>query len=70
MFLGVLDYRLLFTLTVPVQMFDDLQVIRNHTLRAVLNIQNPLDLNIIEMHGLINVKMLRHRMLIQMMMCI
>ena len=70
MFLGVLGYGLLFTFTVPVKMFDDLQVIQNHALRAVLNIQDPLDLNVIEMHDLIKVKMLRHRMLIQMLMCI
>ena len=29
MLLGVLDYGLLFTSTVPVKMFDDLQVIQN-----------------------------------------
>ena len=50
-------------------MFDDLQTIQNHALRAVLNIQDPLDLNIIEMHDLVHVKMLRHRMLIQLLMC-
>ena len=69
MFLGVLDYGLLFVSNVPVKMFDDLQTIQNHALRAVLNIQDPLDLNIVEMHDLVHVKMLRHRMLIQLLMC-
>ena len=69
MFLGVLDYGLLFVSNVPVKMFDDLQTIQNHALRAVLNIQDPQDLNIVEMHDLIHVKMLRHRMLIQLLMC-
>ena len=50
-------------------MIDDLQIIQNHALRAVLNIQDPLDLNIVEMHDLVHVKMLRHRMLIQLLMC-
>ena len=69
MFLGVLDYGLLFVSNVPVKMFDDLQTIQNHALRAVLNIQDPQDLNIVEMHDLVHVKMLRHRMLIQLLMC-
>ena len=60
MFLGVLDYGLLFVSNVPVKMFDDLQTIQNHALRAVLNIQDPLDLNIVEMLDLVHVKMLRH----------
>ena len=51
-------------------MFEDLQIIQNHALQTVLNIQDPLDLNIVEMHDLVQVKMLRHRMLIQLLMCI
>ena len=51
-------------------MFEDLQIIQNHALRAVLNIQDPLDLNIVEMHDSVHVKMLRHRMLIKLLMCI
>ena len=35
-----------------------------------MNIQDPLDLNIVEMHDLVHVKMLRHRMFIQSLMCI
>ena len=37
MFLGVLDYGLLFTTVVPIKMFEDLQNIQNHALRLVLN---------------------------------
>ena len=32
MFLGVLDYGLLFVSNVPVKMFEDFQIIQNHTL--------------------------------------
>ena len=69
MFLGVLDYGLLFTTVVPNKMIDDLQVIQNHALRAVLNVQDPQDLNVIVLHDLVKVKLLKHRMYIQIMMC-
>ena len=69
MFLGVLDYGLLFTTVVPLKMFEDLQIIQNHSLRAVLNVQDPQDSNVIELHDIVGVKMLRHRMYIQLMMC-
>ena len=69
MFLGVLDYGLLFTTVVPNKMIEDLQVIQNHALRAVLNVQDPQDQNVIELHDIVKVKLLKHRMYIQLMMC-
>ena len=46
MFLGVLDYGLLFTTVVPIKMFNDLQTIQNHALRYVLNVYDPHDLHV------------------------
>ena len=69
MFLGVLDYGLLFTTVVPNKMIEDLQVIQNHALRAVLNVQDPQDQNVIELHDIVKVKLLKHRMYIQLLMC-
>ena len=70
MFLGVLDYGLLFTTVVPIKMFDDLQTIQNHALRSVLNVYNPLDLHVNQLHHIVGVRFLKHRMFIQLMMCI
>ena len=74
MFLGVLDYGLLFTTVVPNKMIEDLQVIQNHALRAVLNVQDPQDQNVIELVKvnvieIVKVKLLKHRMYIQLLMC-
>ena len=69
MFLRVLDYGLLFTTVVPNKLIDDLQIIQNHALRAVLKVQDPQDLNVIELHDIVNVKLLKHRMYIQLLMC-
>ena len=60
MFLGVLDYGLLFTIVVPNKMIDDLQMIQNHALRAVLKVQDPQDLNVIELLDIFNVKIIKH----------
>ena len=70
MFLGVLDYGLLFTTVVPIKMFDDLQTIQNHALRSVLNVYDPLDFHVNQLHDIVGVKFLKHRMIIQLMMCI
>ena len=69
-FLGVLDYGLLFTTVVPIKMSNDLQTIQNHTLRSVLHVYNPHDLHVSQLHDTVRVKFLKHRMLIQLMMCI
>ena len=70
MFLGVLDYGLLLTTVVPIKMFDDLQTIQNHALRSVLNVYDPHDLHVIQLHDTVGVRFLKHRMFIQLMMCI
>ena len=69
MFLGVLNYGLLLTIVVTLKMFEDLQIIQNHALRAFLNVQDPHDLNVSELHDIVGVKMLRHRMYFQLSMC-
>ena len=70
MFLGVWDYGLLFTTFFPIKMFNDLQTIQNHALRSVLNVYDPHDLHVNQLHDTVGVKFLKHRMLIQLMMCI
>ena len=69
MFLGVLDYGLLFTTVVQNKMIEDLQIIQNHALRAVLNVQDLQDQNVIDLHNIVKVKLLKHRMSIQLLMC-
>ena len=53
MFLEVLDYGLLFVTVVLLKMFEDLQMNQSHALRAVLNVQDPQDVNVIELHGIV-----------------
>ena len=66
----MLDYGLLFTTVVPIKMFDDLQTIQNHALRSVLNVYDPHDLHVNQLHDTVGVRFLKHRMFIQLMMCI
>ena len=45
-------------------------VVQNFALRAVLSGLDPLERNVIELHDIVPVKMLKHCMLSQLMMCI
>ena len=51
-------------------MFDDLQTIQNHALPSVLNVYDPLDFHVNQLHDIVGVRFLKHRMFIQLMMCI
>ena len=65
MFTGVLDYVLLCACIVPLKIIDDLLVIQNFALRSFLKINDTLDQNMVELHDVANVKLLRHRMIFQ-----
>ena len=51
-------------------MFDDVQTIQNHALRSVLNVYDPLEIHVDQLHDIVGVRFLKHRMFIQLMMCI
>ena len=62
-FLGVLDYGSIFVSSLPEQTKEDIQILQNNALRSCLNITDPRNVNILEMHADTNVQLFRHRMI-------
>ena len=69
-FLGVLDYGSIFLSSLPEHIKDDIQVLQNNALRSCLNIIDPRDVNVLELHSNVNVQLFRHRMVKYLLICI
>ena len=69
-FLGVLDYGSIFVSSVPEQTKEDIPILQNNALRCCLNILDPRNVNILEMHANTNVQLFRHRMVRTLLLCI
>ena len=69
-FLGVLDYGSIFLSSLPEHIKDDIQVLQNNALRSCLNIIDPRNVNVLELHSNVNVQLFRHRMVKYLLICI
>ena len=69
-FPGVLDYGSIFVSSLPEQTKEDIQILQNNALRSCLNIIDPRNLNILEMHADTNIQLFRHRMIRTLLLCI
>ena len=63
-FLGVLDYGSIFVSSIPEEMTEELQVLQNNAIRCCLNIVDPRNANIIDIHRLLNIHLFRHRLVL------
>ena len=61
MILSLIDYGNIFLTSLTQKDLEDLQKLQNKVLRCCLNIVDPLDMNVIEMHRLVNVHMVDKR---------
>ena len=69
-FLGVLDYGAIFLSSLPEHIKDDIQVLQNNALRSCLNILDPRDMNVLELHANVNVQLFRNRLVKYLLICI
>ena len=69
-FLGVLDYGAIFLSSLPEHIKDDIQVLQNNALRSCLNIIDPRDMNVLELHANVNVQLFRNRIVKYLLICI
>ena len=49
-FIGVLDYGSIFVSSIPEEMKEDIQILQNNALQCCLNILDPRDANVLEIH--------------------
>ena len=61
MILSLMDYGNIFLTSLTQKDLEDLQKLQNKVLRCCLNIVDPLDMKVIEMHRLVNVDMVDQR---------
>ena len=61
MILSLIDYGNIFLTSLTRKDLEDLQKLQNKVLICCLNIVDPLDMNVIEMHRLVNVDMVDQR---------
>ena len=61
MILSLIDYGNIFLTGITQEDKSDLQKLQNRILRCCLNIVDPMDINTIEMHSLVNVEMIDKR---------
>ena len=69
-FLGVLDYGSIFVSSIPEEMTEELQVLQNNAIRCCLNIVDPRNANTIDIHRLLNIHLFRHRLVLNLLLCI
>ena len=69
-FIGVLDYGSIFVNSIPDEMKEDIQILQNHALRCCLNILDPREANVIEIHRQVDVLLSKERMIINLLLCI
>ena len=61
MILSIIDYGNIFLTGITQDDKADLQKLQNKVLRCCLNIVDPMDMNIVEMHNMVNVEMIAQR---------
>ena len=69
-FIGVLDYGSIFVSSIPEEMKEDIQILQNNALRCCLNILDPKDANVLELHRQVNVQLFKRRMITNLLLCI
>ena len=65
MILSLIDYGNIFLTGCTLGDQSDLQKLQNKVLRCCLKIQDPLDINVLEMHDLVDVSMVDQRCTLQ-----
>ena len=70
MFVSVLDYGNIFITGINQDTLQDLQKLQNDALRCCLNVKNPRDVHIHDMHEQLNLHLLDHRRTVQLLSCI
>ena len=69
-FIVVLDYGSIFVSWIPEEMKEDIQILKNHALRCCLNILDPRDANVLELHRQVNVLLFKKQMIINLLLCV
>ena len=70
MFVSILDYGNVFLTGVNRDRLFDLQKIQNDAVRCCLNIKNPRDAHVNDLHEQLNLHLLDHRQTVQLLICI
>ena len=70
MFVSVLDYGNIFLTGINQDKLYDLQKLQNDALRCCLNIKNPRDVHVNDMHEQLNLHLLDHRRTVQLLTCV
>ena len=70
MFLRVLDYGNVFLTGVNKNSLSDLQKLQNDAVRCCLKIKQPRDAHVADLHEQLEVHMLDHRRIVQLMTCV
>ena len=70
MFVSILDYGNVFLTWVNQEKLFDLQKLQNDTLRCCLNIKNPRDAHVNDLHEQLNLHLLDHRRTVQLLTCV
>ena len=70
MILSLIDYGNIFLTGCTLGDQSDLQKLQNKVLRCCLKIQDPLDINVLEMHDLVDVSLVDHRRTLQLLIII
>ena len=70
MFVSILDYGNVFLTGVNQERLFDLQKLQNDAVRCCLNIKNPRDAHVIDLHERLNLHLLDHRRTVQLLTCI
>ena len=70
MFVSVLDYGNIFLTGINQDKLHDLQKLQNDALRCCLNVKNPRDVHVNDMHKQLNLHLLDHRRTVQLLTCV
>ena len=65
MILSLIDYGNIFLTGCSQDDKSDLQILQNKVLRCCLKIQDPMEINVLEMHGMLDISMVDKRRVIQ-----
>ena len=70
MFLSVLDYGNVFLTGINKNSLSDLQKLQNDAIRCCLKIKQPRDVHVVDIHEHLDVHMLEHRRIVQLLTCV
>ena len=70
MFLSVLDYGNIFLTGINKNSLSDLQKLQNNAIRCCLKIKQPRDVHVVDIHERLDVHLLEHRRIVQLLTCI